>query len=49
MEVHRGIVINRNDLKTSQDEADAIIIHQLCELVDNASLLCVMTLMFSSF
>ncbi len=35
MEVHRGIVINRNDLKTSQEEVDVIIIHQLCELVVN--------------
>ncbi len=35
VEVHRGIVINRTDLKTSQEEADVIIIHQLCELVAN--------------
>ncbi len=35
MKVHRGIVINHNDLKTSQEEADVIIIHQLCELVVN--------------
>ncbi len=35
VEVHRGIAINRNDLKTSQEEADVIIIHQLCELVVN--------------
>ena len=33
VEVHRGIVINRTNLRTSQEEADVIIIHQLCELV----------------
>ncbi len=35
VEVHRGIVINHNDLKTSHEEADVIIIHQLCEFVVN--------------
>lgn len=35
VEVHKGIVINHRDLKTSQEEADVIIIHQMCELADN--------------
>ena len=36
VEVHKGIVINRRDLKTSQEEADVIIIHQMCELAATA-------------
>ena len=32
VEVHKGIVINRTDL---QEEADVIVIHQLCELAAN--------------
>ncbi len=35
VEVHKGVVINRRDLKTSQEEADMIMIHQICELANN--------------
>ena len=29
IEIHHGVVINREDLQTSHEEADAIIIHQM--------------------
>jgi len=35
VEVHRGMVINHTGLKTSQEEADVIVIHLLCELIAN--------------